>query len=252
MLGQNGVMATVAFFSDSHLAAAPDLRPAGPDARLAAAVAAVQAFEPDLVVLPGDIADDGSLAAYERVLATLTALDAPILATPGNHDLPGPLAQVIGHLQGCDIDGWRIVTVDSHLPETVHGCVDLDVVAAVLGDDDGTPTVLVIHHPPITLSSHRWFQLDRAAELVALLSARSDVRLVVSGHLHAAFSVQLGHVTYLGCPSTLYAIDHHGDRYRKGDGHVGAMVLTLQPDATYDWQLVPANQASVQVVTGTT
>jgi Icc protein len=234
-------MATVAFFSDSHLEATPDERPEGPDHKLAEAVAAVTPLEPDVVVLPGDITDDGSVAAYERVLAALAPLDAPILATPGNHDLPGPLAEVLGRLQGCDIDGWRIVTVDSHLPDTVHGRVDLDVVAAVLGDDDGTPTVLVIHHPPITLSSHRWFQLERAAELVSLLSDRSDVRLVVSGHLHAAFSVQLGHVTYLGCPSTLYAIDHHGDQYRKGNGHVGAVVLTLAPDATFDWRLVPGD-----------
>jgi Icc protein len=241
-------MATVAFLSDSHLAATPDQRRDGPDRMLAAAVAAVRPFAPDLVVLPGDIADDGSVTAYERVLETVAQLGAPILATPGNHDLPGPLAEVLGHLQGCDVDGWRIVTVDSHLPETVHGRVDLDVVAAVLGDDDGTPTVLVIHHPPITLSSHRWFQLDGAAGLVSLLSSRNDVRIVVSGHLHAAFCVQLAHVTYLGCPSTLYAIDHHGDQYRKGNGHVGAVVLTLQPDATYDWRLVPG---TVPVVSDT-
>jgi Icc protein len=233
------MMASVAFFSDSHLKRSADDALDGPDQMLRAAVEAARPARPDLVVLPGDIADDGSVAGYERVLATVGVLGAPVLATPGNHDLADPLAAVLGSIDEWHGDGWRVLTADTHIPEQIHGAIDVADLERRLGDDRRLPTVLVLHHPPITLSTHAWFQLARADELVAMLADRGDVRIVVSGHLHADFAVQLGHVTYLGCPSTLYAIDHHADRFRKGDGHVGALMMTLGSDGAFDWRLVP-------------
>lgn len=97
----------------------------------------------------------------------------------------------------------------------------------------------MIHHPPITVRTNRWFILDGAAALVQLLSSRTDVRLVVSGHLHDAFEMVLGGVAYVGCSSTWYSIGHHVDTWSPDDGHVGALVVTLSPDGALDWRRLP-------------
>ncbi|MGZ4671035.1 MAG: metallophosphoesterase, partial [Ilumatobacteraceae bacterium] len=61
-------MATVLQISDTHLRAEPNT-PADrdPDAALAASIDAVLGVDADLVLLTGDLADDGSLEALGRL-----------------------------------------------------------------------------------------------------------------------------------------------------------------------------------------
>ncbi|MBX3683141.1 MAG: metallophosphoesterase, partial [Thauera sp.] len=59
------------------------------DDAVAAVRTAAQRLVPDLVVLSGDItqrARDAQFAAAGRFMASLG--DAPVLAVPGNHDIP--------------------------------------------------------------------------------------------------------------------------------------------------------------------
>ena len=82
-------MATVLQISDSHLRAEPNTPgDLDPDATLLGTVDAVRDVRPDLVLLTGDLADDGSLAALRRVRNLTDGLSAPILAVGGNHDDP--------------------------------------------------------------------------------------------------------------------------------------------------------------------
>jgi 3',5'-cyclic AMP phosphodiesterase CpdA len=206
---------------------------------LRAAVEAVAGAGPlDLVVLPGDIADDGSAAAYGRVNAIVGTLGVPVVATPGNHDLREVVWEHLAASDAFVTSTWRILTVDTVVPEQIHGRVDAATVAALLGPDEGVPTVLVLHHPPITVSTNRWFVLDGAAELVEMLARRGDVRLVVSGHLHTAFHVVLAGATYIGCSSTWYSLAHHDEVWTHDDGPVGALVVDLHDDGRFTWQRI--------------
>jgi 3',5'-cyclic AMP phosphodiesterase CpdA len=229
----------VAFFSDTHLAATAAEGPTAPDARLRAAVEAAAGAGPiDAVVLPGDIADDGSAAAYVRVNTIVGALGVPVVATPGNHDLRDAVRDHLEATEAFMTPHWRILTVDTVIPEQIHGRVDAVQVEALLGPDRGIPTVVVLHHPPITVSSNRWFVLDGSADLVTLFSGRSDVRLVVTGHLHTAFHAVLADVTYIGCSSTWYSLAHHDEAWTPDDGHVGSLVVDLHDDGHFTWQRI--------------
>jgi 3',5'-cyclic AMP phosphodiesterase CpdA len=54
----------------------------------AALAALVRELAPELVVASGDLANRGRPAQLEEARALLASLDAPVLAVPGNHDLP--------------------------------------------------------------------------------------------------------------------------------------------------------------------
>ena len=231
-------MATVVQLSDSHLTRVRSSTPAGPDAGLERAVAAASDVAPDLVLLTGDIADDGTPEAYRRVGEIVGSLSARILATAGNHDDPIAVAAAFGDLVDVRVGSWRIVTHDTTIPGEIPGCVRHEVLMALLGPDTGRPTLLALHHPPITMSTHPWFQTDGGGELVGTLAGRSDVRIVVSGHLHQSFHVASGGVSYLGAPSTWYAIEHHGSEFITGAGEVGAMVLDLADDGTWTHRVI--------------
>src|SRR4051794_11650285 len=87
---QTGAMAAemlVAQFSDLHLCADPLTHPLGVDPAdaFARALASLPA-QPDVLVLTGDLADDGSRTAYERIDALTANVAARRYVIPGNHD----------------------------------------------------------------------------------------------------------------------------------------------------------------------
>lgn len=230
---------TVAQISDSHLKREPGAGEGSADEMLRRAVALVADAKPDVLLLTGDIADDGSTEAYERVAQAVSGLGVPVLATAGNHDDPVAVAADFGASDELLIGGWRLLLVDTTIPATEHGRVDVTDVMVRLGPDEGVPTLLALHHPPITTSTHPWMRLEGGTELAAALTARGDVRVVVSGHLHEAFNVVLGGVSYIGCSSSFYSIKHRNKQFILDGGHVGALALTLASNGTFTWRRLP-------------
>lgn len=238
--------ATVLQLSDTHLTAVPGGPVSGrdPDGRLAAVLGAWAATgqPPDLVVVSGDDADDASPAAYDRLARALDPLDAPVLALAGNHDHPALVAEAFPGPPVAEIGSWRVVALDSSRPGQVHGTVDVAGAAAVLDGLDDRPTLVAIHHPPVSRSLHDYFQLEGGDGLLAALGDRPHVRALISGHLHDPFEFEgPGGLALLGCPSTLVAMRHIGDRWETGaGGPTGARVLYLADDGSFTTTILAA------------
>jgi len=228
--------ATVLQLSDTHLTAqlGGPVNGLDPDARLEVVLAAVRrsGLRPDLVVLTGDNADDASQPACERLRHAVTTLGAPVLAVAGNHDDPAIVADVFGAGHQAEVGAWRVVTFDSSRPGQIHGTLDVPAAIARLDALDARQTVVAVHHPPRSRSTHPWFRLDGADALLEGLTARPHVRAVITGHVHDAFSFSgPGGLALLGCPSTLMAISHAGTDMEIGSkGPTGARILTLDGD----------------------
>ena len=240
MVADSGYV-TLCQISDVHLAALVSDTPSSADAGYSRAVALVKAEGPDAIVITGDITDDGSEAACRRAHSIVDVVGAPVLATPGNHDRPDIVRSTFGAADGLSLGAWRLVCVDTVVPGQDAGSVDPRSVADRLGSDDSTPTVLAMHHPPVTTSTHADFRLHGAAEFVEMLLARTDVRVVLSGHLHQAFHVVVGRVSFLGCSSSYYSLEHCGEEMRRDHGHVGALRLRLHDDGRWDWMRMPSD-----------
>ena len=227
-------MATVLQVSDTHLRAkAHTPIDKDPDSALRASIDAARQIPVDLVLLTGDLADDGSLAALRRVRDIVAVLKAPVLAVAGNHDEIGNVHSVFGMDDVAEVGSWRVLTVESVVPGHEHGSVDVDQLTRRLDRLDGRPTLIALHHPPRSSSTHPWFQLIGAEQMMAELRVRPNVHAVVSGHLHQAFDRRDGDLQLWGSPSTYYAIEHDGDGYRLIDhGVVGTQLLTLDDDGS--------------------
>jgi Icc protein len=86
----------LAQLTDPHITVGPG--DAGSAEALAAAIAAVNAFDPlpDAVLLTGDLTEHASEAEYERAAELLAPLSIPVHLLVGNHDDPDGMRAHLG------------------------------------------------------------------------------------------------------------------------------------------------------------
>ncbi|MEP7045565.1 MAG: metallophosphoesterase [Ilumatobacteraceae bacterium] len=233
-------MVTVLQLSDTHLRAEPNTPASNdPDASLAATLRAVESVHADLLLLTGDLADDGSYEGVRRLGDAVGQLSPEIVAVAGNHDTVDNVRRVFGTRDTAEVGTWRLLVVETTIPGEDHGRVDVEDLIRRLDGLDDRPTLIALHHPPRSPSTNPMFQLIGADEMLAALAVRRHVKAVVSGHLHEVCDYRVGALQLVGAPSTYYAIRHVGDAYELvDDGIVGAQLLTLGDDGSFSCERV--------------
>lgn len=217
-------------------------------------------ISPDALVFTGDLTDLGEPDAYARLRSIVepfaAQLEAPIAWVAGNHDErpqmrrdlldEEPSEKPIHHTW--DLDGLRLIALDSTVPGWHHGDLDeaqLEWLAAELAEPAPLGTILALHHPP--LPSHvPMFDIlelrgqDRFAEVIE----GSDVRAVLAGHLHYSM-----HGTFAGIPvsvaaATCYTMDVAREPQRVNGMDAGqAFNLVHVYDDTITHTVVPVDGA---------
>ncbi len=154
----------------------------------------------DALVFTGDLTDQGDRQAYETLRAMVEPvadhLGAQLIWAMGNHDDRAtfrvelldqePDEAPVDRIH--DIDGLRIITLDSTVPGLHHGEIS-DEQLAWLTDVLATParfgTILAMHHPPLpcVLDLAVLVELRDQHRLADVLRG-SDVRSIIAGHLH--------------------------------------------------------------------
>jgi 3',5'-cyclic AMP phosphodiesterase CpdA len=165
------------------------------------AIAHLNALEPapDLVLITGDLTDDGDDAAFAELVAMLATLDAPCYPLPGNHDPREAMRRAFAHL-GClptrgrlcyTVDDFpiRIVALDSLVEGRPYGMLGPEQLAwldARLKERPKKPTLVALHHPPFkTGIGHMDRSMLRdAEELAAVIARHPQVERVLCGHVH--------------------------------------------------------------------
>jgi 3',5'-cyclic AMP phosphodiesterase CpdA len=175
-------------------------------------LAAVQPA-PQAIVFTGDLADRGEPEAYERIRAIVDPvaerLGAQVIWVMGNHDDRtafrrglldehfGAAARPVDRVD--DVNGLRVITLDSTVPGYHHGEVapeQLDWLAEELSIPAPHGTVLAMHHPPVpsVLDLAASVELRDQAGLAEVV-AGSDIRSIIAGHLHYSSTA-----TFAGVP----------------------------------------------------
>lgn len=174
---------------------------------------------PDLVLLTGDLVNDGTPSQYDHLVELLGGLDVPLLPIPGNHDdrqqlrerfstvlPPGDPDEPIDVVY--DLDALRVVALDTTIPGRHDGALSddqLDWLDARLAEVPDTPTIVAQHHPPVS-SGIVWMDADNGfasgGREEEVLRRHGHVEAVVSGHLHRSFQRRFAGTVSITCPST--------------------------------------------------
>lgn len=199
--------------SDCHLPADPSRPYRGENAaqNLARVWETARAWGPDVVMLTGDLSEDGSEASYDQV-AQIVDTDRPLLALPGNHDDTGRMRARFprGPWHGphtFESGNWLIVMTDSTIPGRIEGRFDdeaIDRINAAMAESDAGHILLALHHQPVPVAAP-WidkYALSHPENFLNMVDAEPRMRCVLWGHIHHHFARERNGVLFLGGPST--------------------------------------------------
>ncbi|MFN3437838.1 MAG: phosphodiesterase [Acidovorax sp.] len=190
------------------------------NALLAQAIAHLHALDraPDLVLISGDLVDEGQPEEYAMAAELLHTLQLPYRLMPGNHDHRAPFLATFGAthpylpahgpLHYC-VDDFpvRIVALDSCPPGEHHGHIDSDGLRWLqhtLSADPLKPTIVLLHHPPFEsgisyLDDYRYID---AEPLAAVIRQFQHIEAVLCGHVHRTMVRRWAGTVVVACPST--------------------------------------------------
>ena len=207
----------------------------------------------DLVLATGDIAQDGSAAAYQKFMNDMKVLEAPVRWIPGNHDIRDVMRDVAGDSGFCNkvekINNWQVVLLDSSRTNHVDGFLnekEMGFLESALTDaeldDDIDHCLVTLHHNPVPGSSS-WMKdigLRNDKEFLDLIKNHDIVRSVVYGHIHQDLDFMMGNIRYFCTPSTCiqfkpevidFALDERNPGYRRlelfEDGSIESEVVRI-------------------------
>jgi Icc protein len=271
-MNQSGVSPLrVAQLSDLHFSTAPGGYMLRDTAETFSAIATdLLADPPDIVVVTGDIANEGKPDEYEMAGAALADLELPVYCLPGNHDFvdalhahlprPGIVVQRTmrigawlflfgdsnaGGVAFSDTDGWL------DLPGRVHDANgsltdhELSWLRRQLDQGGAAHAMLWIHHPP---GAPGFFeQPDYDTQIGELTDTTTPLRAVAAGHAHTGITTEVAGMPSYLCPSTGVCVDFEAltlmppgyRRYEFGaDGSIATDVVWLEDERWADrWKL---------------
>ena len=225
--------------SDSHLRADPGVpyRGQDADANLERVWRSAQGWNPDVILLTGDLSEDESPASYERLLKMVDG-EIPLLALPGNHDNPETMQEYFpngpwGEPFAFETGSWLMVCLDSKLPGRIEGGLSeqsLERLKEILAQSTREHVLLALHHQPIPVNAP-WidrYPLSNPEPFLELVESEPRIRCVTWGHIHHHFAENREGVMFLGSPSV--AVNSKAGSVRFDTDPAGPACRTLELD----------------------
>jgi Icc protein len=188
----------------------------------------------DLLVITGDLTDDGLDAAYHALDERLRKLGLPYRLLLGNHDrranfgaiFPQVPRDAAGFVQSVlDTREARLIFLDTLDDGEVGGRLCATRLAWLeqrLVEAHGRPVLLFMHHPPFEIRlpalDHCLLAAGDASALATLVRGHGDVRQIFAGHVHRP-----AHGLWSGIPVTMLPGTNHQMPLDLRDASVGSV-----------------------------
>lgn len=179
-------------------------------------------FPPSLLILSGDLSQDGLEASYIRLASMLKNLSIPTYYVPGNHDNLEIMQKVfprnmIFSDRHIILKNWQIILLDSHQPNEVPGFLTPKELAFLEHclQAHSAPAIIVFHHQPVPTHS-AWLDnlgLKNADQFWEILHTYSNAHTVLFGHIHQEIVGEKNGIDYYSTPSTCIQFKKNSDKF---------------------------------------
>ncbi len=203
--------------SDSHIGFA---RPENPDVldTFAKTIAAINALpaQPAFVVHTGDVTHLAKAAQFDAAKQVLSALKAPLIVLPGEHDVIGsPRGFFDAFARPDAANGWfsfdqggihfvSLVNVFNFEVDGKLGNEQLDFVENDLAAQKTATPIVVFAHVPLYALYPPWGWTTQDGSRVLAALRRFDAVTVLSGHIHQIVQHTEGNIRFASAAATAY------------------------------------------------
>ncbi len=178
---------------------------------------------PDLIILGGDLSQDGSRASYVRVAEKLKIFEVPVYCVVGNHDNADMLQDVypLGNVtdqRHIVLKDWHIILLNSQIPDRVEGALDLSQLQYLEHCLQMYPehhAIVVFHHQPVPVGC-AWLDnlgLKNASALWSMLANFPKMHTILFGHVHQVHEGKKNNIAYYSAPSTCIQFKRNSDNF---------------------------------------
>ena len=211
-----------------------------------AAVDEIARFDPDAVVVKGDLTDSGRLDQYESFLATYGALGARMYHVRGNHDaMRDPTMGSENTPFSVDLAGATLAVLDTTEPRHVGGVLSreqiewLDARAAAVT----TPVFVFAHHPVWNLETNRpvdenyVIARDDSAALLDVIRRRENMVGFFAGHTHTNRVLRYERARRVPCVEVACEKDYPGvwSEYQVYEGGYTQVMRRISAPEALEW-----------------
>ncbi|MBQ6630104.1 MAG: metallophosphoesterase family protein [Methanobrevibacter sp.] len=160
------------------------------------AAAEINELQPDMIILTGDITNNGYYAEFEQATRYLSMFEAPLFAVPGNHDSRNLGYQSFEELIGERSwkltlgDEFTVIGLDSsspdesrgHIGKPQHMWLEHQLDKCVIDDKF---SIVALHHHVVSIpqTGRERNVLSDAGDILKTLTTH-EVDLILSGHKH--------------------------------------------------------------------
>jgi Icc protein len=187
------------------------------------AIAHLNALEPapEMVLITGDLTNDGDAAVWAALMDRLAGLRAPICAVPGNHDGRELMRRAFAHLElfpeegplcfAIDLGPLRLIGLDSLIEGEPGGRLGAEQIAwldARLLQVREKPAMVALHHPPFRTGIDHMdaMMLEDGEALAEVIGRHPKVVRVLCGHVHRSAQCLFAGTVAQICPNVAHAV----------------------------------------------
>jgi Icc protein len=232
--------------TDCHLGEAhgDELLSMNPDESLCDVLSLVNTDHPkaDFLVATGDLANDPSIPAYQRLHHTLSSsIDYPFAWLPGNHDDPA-MMQAVGEFVNVKVHivgAWLIVLLNSRVEGHIYGQLsheELAFLETTLQAHQDKHVMVCLHHQLVPIGS-QWMDnyiVRNSSDVWSLIDQYDHVKIILWGHVHQEFSDTYNNVALLATPSTCIQFTPGQKDFHVENAMPGYRWLELHSDGSFD------------------
>lgn len=233
-------------FTDTHLFAKPTQALCGMNTSQSLAavldLAKKTDWAPDLILATGDLSQDETEASYQNFLNFFEPLGVPVFCLPGNHDLPARMSTLLSH-ENVHVtrqvlhDDWQLLMLNSVVIGQHGGHLrqeELNFLDQCLSVHEDLHTLVCLHHNVLPAQT-KWLDtmtLKNASEFFDVIDHHKNVRGVLTGHIHQAFSAKHGDVPVFASPSTCIQFLPGSPKFSLDTKTPGYRWLDLKPNGS--------------------
>jgi Icc protein len=231
--------------TDCHLGSKPNETLLGMDTDLSLrdVLAAAQSREhPDLIMVSGDISNDGGPMSYARFLKIVDEYfpRIPVAWLPGNHDDVNNMISIGVHPieHSHQVNGWNLIMLNSRIPFEEGGRLgkaELDRLERQLEAHPDLAAAVFLHHQVVPVGSE-WvdqYLVEDCTQFFDVIDRFPQVKFVAWGHVHQAFSEERNGVELIATPSTCVQFTPNSDEFKVDTIMPGYRSFKLFADGQY-------------------